>query len=72
MVNEGGCSFLRYKGLDSGFWVAVPEESEDGMGWEVWWLQPSGATVEDFEGYVMVDVEVVKAEDGEREREREL
>ena len=58
---------LRHRGLDSGFWIAVPEESYDGTTWEIWWLQPSGAIVEDFEKYVMVDIEVVKVEGMERE-----
>lgn len=53
--------FLRHKGLESGFWIAVPENSKAEPTWTLWWLQPSGATVESFENYVMVDIEVVKA-----------
>lgn len=74
IVSEGEYSFLRYKSLNSGFWVAVPEKREGEKAWEVWWLQPSGATVEDFGEYVMVDIEVTKMEKAEERlgREREL
>lgn len=74
IVSEGECSFLRYKGLNSGFWIAVPEEREGEKAWEVWWLQPSGATVEDSREYVMVDIEVTKVEEAEEMvgREKEL
>ncbi|KAF3048346.1 hypothetical protein E8E12_011711 [Didymella heteroderae] len=62
-----GRPFLRYKGLNSGFWIAVPDENEGETTWSVWWLQPGGATVEDFENYVIVDIELVKAKDGEKD-----
>ena len=62
-----GRPFLRYKGLNSGFWIAVPDENGGETTWSVWWLQPGGATVEDFENYVMVDIELVKAKDGEKD-----
>lgn len=67
--SEGEYMFLRHKGLNSGFWIAVPGKSDNETAWEVWWLQPSGATVKDFHSYVMIDVELVKAERTEREKE---
>jgi hypothetical protein len=68
-VQEAGHMFLRHKGLDSGFWIAVPEKCEGVAGWEIWWLRPSGATVEDFKDYVMIDIQVVKVEKTGRDRE---
>ncbi|KAF9692327.1 hypothetical protein EKO04_009687 [Ascochyta lentis] len=73
IASDDGYVYLRYKGLKIGFWIAVPEESNDGKVWVAWWLSPSQATVEDFEGYAMVDVEVRKVDsEGGSERQKEL
>lgn len=53
---------------------AVLEESDNRKVWVPWWLSPSGATVDDLEGYVMVDVEFRKLEviEGGSEKQKEL
>jgi hypothetical protein len=69
VVSDSGLLFLRDAELvGRGFWVAVPGadvSGEEGV-WSVWWLDPSGASVDVLKGAVMVNIEVVE-EKGEGE-----
>lgn len=59
---------LNYAGVTkAGHWIAVPANGSDNLSddsivdWELWWYSPSGANVEDFPVYVMVNLEPVVA-----------
>jgi hypothetical protein len=69
VVSDSGLLFLRDAELvGRGFWVAVPGADARGEEdvWSVWWLDPSGASVDVLKGAVMVNIEVVE-EKGEGE-----
>jgi hypothetical protein len=70
VVSDSGLLFLRDAELvGRGFWVAVPgadARGDEGV-WSVWWLDPSGASLDVLKGAVMVNIEVVEEEKGEGE-----
>jgi hypothetical protein len=63
VVSDSGLLFLRDAELvGRGFWVAVPgadARGEEGV-WSVWWLDPSGASLDVLKEAVMVNIEVVE------------
>jgi hypothetical protein len=69
VVSDSGLLFLRDAELvGRGFWVAVPgtdARGDEGV-WSVWWLDPSGASLDVLKGAVMVNLAVVE-DKGEEE-----
>ncbi len=72
--DEAERKLLRYHDSQTGVgssWIAVWEEpdpddverqhgDEVGETWSLWWVAPNAANMEDFERYVLVDLEVVE------------
>ena len=60
-LSDGDALLLRYDDFaERGHWILEMRKTEDGKDvWTPWWLSPCAANMEDFESYVMVDIELV-------------
>lgn len=61
MEDDTGRLLLRYKDAACcSHWIAVLQEDDGTEKWVPWWFSPSAANMDDFEKYVLIDLEVVE------------